>query len=229
MDIFFIKNIIALGWLVLCWGGFSYYATLKEDDSLAGQIQFFRVRWGKQLLHRVNSRFTDVGILNHHQQIGLFFASTSMLIIAGLITLLGAEEDVLSYLKKIPAGATSHQYWYLKVQTLLVIFIFTFFKYTWAIRHWNYSAILVGAAKEDPAKAIKSDKELSEQFSYIGKIAARHFTQGLRGYYYGLATMAWFINYWVFILATTWITIVLYRREFHSKILHALQNDTDDD
>tara|TARA_R110002050_G_scaffold847_5_gene6006 strand:- start:13976 stop:14665 length:690 start_codon:yes stop_codon:yes gene_type:complete len=229
MDAFFIKNIFALVWLVACWSGFSYYATLKEDQSLAGQIQFFRVRWGKQLLHRSSSRFTDVGILNHHQQIGVFFASTTMLIIAGLITLLGAEDDVLSYLKKIPSGGSSHQYWYLKVQTLLVLFIFIFFKYTWAIRHWNYSAILVGAAKEDPEKSVKYDKELSEQFSYIGKIAARHFTQGLRGYYYGLATLAWFINFWAFIAATTWITLVLYRREFHSKILHSLQNDDDDD
>lgn len=229
MDIFFIKNIIALVWLVLCWAGFSYYARIKEEESLAGQIQFFRVRWGKQLLHRFHSRFTDVGILNHHQQIGLFFASTSMIIIAGLITLLGAEEDVLSYLKKIPSGATSHQYWYLKVQTLLVIFIFAFFKYTWALRHWNYAAILVGATKEDPEKAVKHDKELSEQFAYIGKIAARHFTQGLRSYYYGLSSLAWFINYWAFILAVTWITLVLYRREFHSRILHTLQNDDDDD
>lgn len=229
MDTFFIKNIFALVWLVACWGGFSYYATLKEDQSLAGQIQFFRVRWGKQLLHRSSSRFTDVGILNHHQQIGVFFASTTMIIIAGLITLLGAEDDVLSYLKKIPSGGSTHQYWYLKVQTLLVLFIFIFFKYTWAIRHWNYSAILVGAAKEDPEKSVKYDKELSEQFSYIGKIAARHFTQGLRGYYYGLATLAWFINFWAFIAATTWVTLVLYRREFHSKILHSLQNDDDDD
>lgn len=228
MDIFFIKNIIALVWLVLCWAGFSYYARIKEEESLAGQIQFFRERWGKQLLHRFHSRFTDVGILNHHQQIGLFFASTSMIIIAGLITLLGAEEDVLSYLKKIPSGATTHQYWYLKVQTLLVIFIFAFFKYTWALRHWNYAAILVGATKEDPEKAVKHDKELSDQFSYIGKIAARHFTQGLRSYYYGLSSLAWFINYWAFILAVTWITLVLYRREFHSRILHTLQNDDDD-
>ena len=53
-------------------------------------------------------------------------------------------------------------------------------------------------------------------------MAANQFNQGLRSYYFGLATLAWFINPWLFILASAGVVFVLYRREFHSDVLQVM-------
>ena len=34
--------------------------------------------------------------------------------------------------------------------------------------------------------------------------------------------LAWFINPWLFMLTTTGVVLVLYRREFHSKVLQVM-------
>ncbi|MNJ78871.1 hypothetical protein D3C77_767340 [compost metagenome] len=53
-------------------------------------------------------------------------------------------------------------------------------------------------------------------------LAANQFNFGLRSYYFGLAMLAWFINPWFFIIATTGVVLVLYRREFHSDVLDVM-------
>jgi uncharacterized membrane protein len=45
---------------------------------------------------------------------------------------------------------------------------------------------------------------------------------GLRTYYFSLALLVWFIHPVAFMITTTWVVAVLYRREFHSKTLKAL-------
>lgn len=50
-------------------------------------------------------------------------------------------------------------------------------------------------------------------------MAAHTFNYGLRAYYFGMATLAWFINPWFFMLVTAGVVLVLYQREFHSGVL----------
>jgi uncharacterized membrane protein len=54
-------------------------------------------------------------------------------------------------------------------------------------------------------------------------LAAETFNDGLRGYYYAFAAVAWFFSAWAFIAATVAVVVVLYRREFHSQVLAALR------
>ena len=47
----------------------------------------------------------------------------------------------------------------------------------------------------------------------------------MRAYYFALAEFSWFswfFHPWAFIVATAWVVLVLYRREFHSKALEIL-------
>ena len=53
-------------------------------------------------------------------------------------------------------------------------------------------------------------------------MAANQFNYGLRAYYFGMATLAWFINPWFFMLVSTGVVVVLYRREFHSDVLEVM-------
>jgi uncharacterized membrane protein len=54
--------------------------------------------------------------------------------------------------------------------------------------------------------------------------AAHSFNYGLRAIYFSLATLAWFINVWLFMAATIVVLFVMKHREFHSKALKALQD-----
>ena len=48
------------------------------------------------------------------------------------------------------------------------------------------------------------------------------FNRGLRAYFFGLAALAWFIQPWAFVLATSWVVAVLYWRDSRSATLATL-------
>ena len=60
-------------------------------------------------------------------------------------------------------------------------------------------------------------------------MAANQFNFGLRSYYFGMTMLAWFVSPWLFMLMSSGVVFVLYRREFHSDVLQVMvytQTDT---
>jgi uncharacterized membrane protein len=61
-----------------------------------------------------------------------FFASTTVLIIAGLIAVLGARERAMAVLADLPfAVASPTLLWDLKVLLLIILFVYALFNLTW--------------------------------------------------------------------------------------------------
>jgi uncharacterized membrane protein len=61
-------------------------------------------------------------------------------------------------------------------------------------------------------------------------LAGLSYNQGLRAYYFALSVLAWFISPYLFLLSTSFVVAVLYRREFKSRSLLALmQRDSADE
>jgi uncharacterized membrane protein len=148
-----------------------------------------------------------------------FFASTTVLIIAGLIAILGARERAMAVLADLPfAAASSTLLWDLKVLLLIVLFVYALFKFTWVFGQYNYCLILVGCA---PAPGLLSAEGLriADRLARITSSTGRHSNRGIRVYHFGLAALIWFIHPWLFILLTAWVVLVLYRREFRSRLL----------
>jgi uncharacterized membrane protein len=54
-------------------------------------------------------------------------------------------------------------------------------------------------------------------------LAAESFNDGLRAYYMSFAALSWFVSPWVMLAASAGVIWVLYRREFRSEVLHALE------
>src|SRR5208282_1464250 len=86
-----------------------------------------------------------------------------------------------------------------KVLLLALIFIYCFLQFTWGMRQFNYCCILVGAAPspDDPAE---QREVFARQAARLTELGARSFNQGLRGYYFSLATLGWFIHPVAFIV-----------------------------
>jgi len=104
----------------------------------------------------------------------------------------------------------------LKLIVLCIIFVYAFFKFTWALRQFNYCSTLIGAAPKGP------DNDFARRVAKVATHASKDFNQGLRAYYFSLAALGWFVSPWLFMAATTTVAIVLYRREYRSMALQII-------
>ena len=199
----------------------SRYNYSKDKTSLYLTSRSVRNQWMLRLMDREN-RMPDVALIGHLMRSVSFFASTSLLVLASLITVFSVVEDAIKITYDIPfAQHVSQPFWKLKLLLILIIFIFVFFKLVWAIRQYNATIFMVGAAPEN----IAPQEEKSFYAENLGTVinrASRHFIDGMRGYEYAIAALAWFINPYLFIVSTILVTLVTYRREFASKTMHAM-------
>lgn len=211
-------------WFVLWWGGYMYYAdhVHLRGKTLMATMRGHRETWMRRMLAREN-RVVDSTILSSIMRSVTLFASTTIFILAGLVTMLGSLDKAQAVVTTLPfAIETSHALWEVKLLTMLVVFVFAFFKFAWSIRQFNYTIVLVGAApapdQSETPQALRYAKGAAEVIT----MAVYNFNSGLRAYYFGLAILSWFINPVLFALAVVWVVGVLYRREFRSKTLAAL-------
>jgi len=181
-----------------------------------------RIEWMRVLLRR-NPKMFDALIQNQFQQGVLFFASTSILIVGAMLAGMGATDEAMEVLTGLPFSSPSTRtVWNMKILLVTFIFVFSFFKFAWSYRQFNYVMIVAGAAP-DPATGSDITTEVyAQKLASLHAIAAQHFTTGLNAYFFALASFAWFLNAWAFILATLWISSVLYRRAFASKFMKIL-------
>lgn len=217
-----LPDVLALLWFVVLWIGYTQYADrwARRSRSLRAVMHGHRYEWMQRMLARDN-RMVDAGVVGNLQQSVSFFASTTLLILAGLMTLLGASEKAIVLIREIPfAGKPTLALWELKLLVLIVIFVHAFFKFTWGLRQFNYTSILIGAAP--PPEGVTGADAYARRVAEVSTRASKDFNQGLRAYYLSLAALAWFINPWAFMAATTLVIGVLYWREYHSAALATL-------
>ena len=199
----------------------SRYNYSKDKTSLYLTNRSVRNQWMLRLLHREN-KMPDVALIGHLMRSVSFFASTSLLVLASLITVFGVVEDVIQVTYDIPfAQHVSPAFFKLKLLLIVVIFIFVFFKLVWCIRQYNATIFMIGAAPEHTSP--EEDKNFyAENLGTVINRAGRHFIDGMRGYEYAMAALAWFVHPYLFIISTILVTLVTYRREFASKTMEAM-------
>ena len=229
-----LKALTLLPWIdwlavVLFFSGWAAYAHFSRRlaqvrPSILFTTNQWRRRWMLQATYREN-RIVDSAVTQSLSASPSFFASTSILIIGGLLAALGATEKASELVRELPfAARTSVLVFDLKLTLLAAIFVHAFFRFTWSLRQYSFGAIMVGAAPE--ARHFENDAQREAFADRAGRVmglAAETFNDGLRAYYLSFAAVAWFISPWAFIAATATVLWVLYRREFHSEVLVALR------
>ena len=212
---------IALGWFFLCWIGYTWVSdhTHWRDRTLTAVMNTYRLGWMRKMLYRDDPRIVDTAVQASLMSGIAFFASTTIILIGGLITLLGATDQAIRILQDIPfAVGHSRATWELKVLLLITIFIYAFFKLAWSFRLMKYSAILIGATPLR-SEIDEQAEDFVQRIAGLINLEGLHFNQGLRSYFYALAALGWFIHPYLFIAATAWVTLVLYRRDYRSRAL----------
>jgi uncharacterized membrane protein len=220
--------------LVLFFGGWAGYAVWAKRraavrPSLLALTNRERARWMMQTTWRDN-RVVDGVVVQNLSTSPSFFASTTILIIGGLLAVLSANEQASELVRGLPfAARTSLIVFDLKVVLLTAIFVYAFFRFTWSLRQYSFGALLVAAAPDH--KSWLDEAQRTAFASRAGRVmglAAETFNDGLRAYYMAFAVTAWFFSPWAFIAGTAGVVWVLYRREFHSDVLAVLAESPGD-
>lgn len=223
-DYFTYLDVVALLWFITVWAGYFIYTSKKRNSkpSLQQYLDSWRESWALSLMKRSN-RIMDSQVINALIQKETFFASTTILILASTIALMGLRDEVNSMAVDIPIiQYTTTALWEIKVMILALIFIYAFFKFSWSIRQHSYSAILLGSIPEPGTTTEEIARDQALRLARLSSLGAENFNDGIRAYYFALAELSWLINPWVFMLASTWVVGVLYRREYHSRALKIL-------
>ena len=195
----------------------------KNGGGLLGAIQQHRLNWMLNMAKR-EQRMLDAILLGSLSQGNAFFASTSAIAVGGLAATLGSGEKLQAVLAHLPyASATTPVILEAKQLLIMGIFIYAFFKFAWAFRISHYTSIMIGATPSyDQANSAACTQHAERTAGLIG-VAAEHTNSGLRSFYHAIGAIAWFFHPVLFMLATTWVIIILARRDFFSRTLRLLR------
>ena len=220
----------AVGLFFAGWFGYALFARRRSDEqpSVLAATNHIRRQWMLQATYREVRVFDGIVIQNLSTSPS-FFASTTILIIGGLLAVLGTTEKASELVSEIPfAARTSVLVFDLKVILMLAIFVYAFFRFTWSMRQYTFGALLVASIPERDqliergaeGEALRQD--FAERAGRVVGMAAETFNDGLRGYYFAFAAIGWFFSPLVFVLATLGVVVILYWREFRSEVLEVL-------
>ena len=220
-------DLVALLFFLVAWLGYSAYSEYRgrRVPNLHSRMDHFRREWMVRMIDRDN-RMVDVNVLRNLTRSSQFFASTTMLVLGALIALTGYVQQALDVVSGLPFTIrVSARLLELKILLLVGIFVYAFFKFSWAIRQLNNCSIMVGAAPKQPKENPEQYAPVINRIARVTSYAATNFNNGLRAYYFALAALAWFLHPWLMVIGTAWVVWVLQHREFSSNTLKALVNE----
>ena len=218
-------NLLALCWFLICFKGYMVYARIKSYTTpcLASVMHIYRTEWMRRMMQRDNRIADTTAIANLERSVS-FFASTTILVLAGILTVMSATEQAITLVEDIPfAVQASRQEWEVKLLVMLLLFVFAFFKFTWSLRQYGFASVMLGSAPmPDESLDPRETEAHAARAAKMASMAANSFNLGLRSHYFSIAVLSWLVNPWLFMVLSVVVVFVLYRREFSSSTLQTL-------
>jgi uncharacterized membrane protein len=214
-------DLAALAFFLLVW---IVHANLSDGRlvkrvSLSVAMNAQREAWMRTMARR-DLRMIDTSIMVGLQQGTAFFASSALIAIGGCFALLNSSDHVITVVSELPLAAQpSRQIFEIKVFGLIAILGYAFFKFGWSYRLFNYCSILVGAVpmqRDGIDEAVEMETAI-RRASQMNVLAGIHFNAGLRGIFFSIGYLGWFLNPLAFALTTCLLFGVLVRRQFFSR------------
>lgn len=221
-------ELLALAYFVLLWSGYAYYAKYRAQRSLhaslSRSLRNHREAWAARILKH-EMRMTDASLLANQERVVGFFASTTLLLLAAVMTALAASEQIAEITSHIPFSIRqSPAQVEAKFALLMLVLTFAFFKVTWSLRQYGFAAVIIGGAP-GPEETITAQQRRGFvcNLAKLMDSAGHNNNSGLRAYYFALSLVCWLTGTPLFIIATTVTVFVLYSREFRSSTVYAIE------
>jgi uncharacterized membrane protein len=218
-------DLAAIVFFIAAW---VIYAVVVEhtrfgQNGLNARMNRYRALWMRRILAR-DMRMVDMQIMTSLQNGTAFFASTSLIALGGALAVLRSTDEIISMVSTLPfAFETSRALWEAKTIGLVVIFAYAFFNFGWSYRLFNYVVILVGAMPFASEKDSAEANAHVERTARVFESAGRHFNRGQRAIFFALGYLGWFIGPVALMIATAAVLIAMWRRQFASVELRALE------
>lgn len=210
---FFLATWIFLGWLI--------DRSPWHKHTLSAAMKFQRREWMRQMAAR-QVRLVDANIITGLQQATSFFASTALLAVGAGFALLTAADTIIGVFEESFAHLQiDRATFYVKAVFLMSLYAYAFFKFGWAYRLFNYSAVMLAAT---PEAGQPGAEDAAAAVAEMNIAAAGQFTHGLRAFFLAIAVLAWFITWWGFVIATLVIVLSLANRQFNSRARFVTQD-----
>ena len=217
-------DILALSVFIVAWYGYTVFARrkAKTTDCIARSLHQHRIHWMYEVISR-EVRVSEAALLANLERNIAFFASSTLLILAGLFTLFAKVETLEVVISSLPfAAEVNHLAIQLKLSLLAFIFVLSFFQFTWSMRQYGFLNVMIGATPYDLSGSNENLTAYAKQMAIVQDQAAHSYNYGLRSYYFALAAMCWFFHPFLLIFMSLWVVYTLFTREFNSKAVKAI-------
>lgn len=217
-------DFIAFSCFIVSWVGYSYFAKWKAKNTncIARCLHQHRIHWMNELM-RHEIRVGEAALMANLERNITFFASTTMLILAGVLALFAHVDILMAVIDSIPYTAKPNEHLIqMKLGILTFIFVMSFFQFTWSMRQYGFLNVMIGATPLRKYESSDHMKNYATQMARVQDQAAHSYNYGLRAYYFAMAILSWFIHPVVFIGCSLLVVYTLYVREFKSKAVVAI-------
>ena len=227
---------MALGAFFVAVIAYSRYADHSGDRLLNARMREIRTRWLQRYLTR-EDRVLDSILTGHSiNSIALFCSATLLIVVALLGVLSNTDLAYALATRSSFVARTTVELFQIKLIGLVCVFIYGFYRFTWALLQYNYFLALLGSAPLKEQMTPPAMDLIGNQMSVVLNSAVTSFHSGFRTYYYALAWVGWFFHPLLFIAATAFVTFVLVFRQIaspsagaikgYAALLHEIERDT---
>ncbi|PWR18967.1 DUF599 domain-containing protein [Zavarzinia compransoris] len=220
-------DLLALGLFGAVWFGYEPGLNLvgRRFRTINFTMKVVRRHWMENMAKR-EMRVADAALMGHVMNSAAFFASTTVLIAAALLGALAGLDGLQQTVESLDfTTRTTRGLFEVKVLLPLAVFVAGFFRFSWALRQFNYAIALIGATP-GPQQAERAEMDtMADLTADVLSQGAQSFNGGIRAYYFALAALFWFGGPYAFTLATLAVVVTLLRRQISSRTAVAIRNE----
>jgi len=183
------------------------YRKVKKDPAYTVQAvnHIARTAWVESIMHEKRDVLA-VQTLRNSTMAATFLASTSVLMIIGILTLSEGGKIEKTWHALNIAGAAYPQLWLIKLICLLLVMFVAFFSFAMSIRVYNHVGYMINVPLELKHRMI-TPAHVATHLNRAGKF----YSIGMRAYYFSVPLVFWLFGPHFMFVATIGLLIVLYR------------------
>ena len=198
---------------------------VRKDPTYTVQAvnRIARTAWVETIMQDEKNAVLAVQTLRNSTMAATFLASTSVLLIIGVLTLseqgekLGAHWNALNMV-----GAINPTLWMVKLLVLLLDLFVAFFGFSMAIRIYNHVGFMINVPVRLNHKMITP----AHVATHLNR-AGHFYSMGMRAYYFLVPMVFWLFGPHFMLVSTIVLLLALYRIDRAPKIMVLDYNDTE--
>jgi uncharacterized membrane protein len=170
-----------------------------------GLLNIFYVQWVEKVAHHEDNLLAVQTMRNLIMSV-TFLASSVLIMMGILVSSFEGINGLITFATEETTGVGQY-----KILLLFLVLLFTLSMFLLSLRQMNRFSILISIPQESIQKTVKDrhDVDVSNLRTITFLKATNRFTFGIRGIFFSVAVMLWFISPLAFMIATFIITFLL--------------------